>query len=205
MTTRERNRLTKLRSNLLHRCYHSSARDYPYYGGRGITVCRRWRGSLTHFINDVGPRPFQNHSLDRIDNNGPYSPGNCRWATRSQQQRNSRANHYLTFKGRTRCLTAWIGRPEIPQGLTRIGLTNRICTLGWSVEQALTEPVRRHTPRLLTFRGHTMESGRWAREAAVETLGLSRQVIYDRYFKSGWSAERALTVPPRRRRTVAPA
>lgn len=76
--------------NMLRRCYNSNDPSYERYGGRGITVCGEWLMSFDNFYRDMGPRPTNQHSLDRIDNNGNYEPTNCRWATVTQQQQNKR-------------------------------------------------------------------------------------------------------------------
>jgi hypothetical protein len=77
-------------TGMKERCYNPSADSYKNYGGRGITVCDRWRDDFPAFYADMGPRPSENHSLDRRDTDGNYEPENCRWATRSEQQKNKR-------------------------------------------------------------------------------------------------------------------
>lgn len=72
------------------RCYDPTRPAWKYYGGRGITVCERWRASFGAFLADMGPKPSPDLSIDRIDNDGNYEPGNCRWATHLQQRHNSR-------------------------------------------------------------------------------------------------------------------
>jgi hypothetical protein len=78
---------------LIRRCEDPRRADYPRYGGRGIRVCQRWRESFEAFLADMGSRPTRRHSLDRIDVNGNYEPGNCRWATGSTQAKNKRNYH----------------------------------------------------------------------------------------------------------------
>lgn len=126
---------------MLQRCYNPNHNGYPDYGGRGIVVCDRWLGEtgLENFYADMGPRP-KGHKLDRIDNDGPYSPENCRWATEAQQQRNTSRNVNLTWNGRTMCAKDWA--KEL--GIGYMTLMYRVKK--WGVERAMTEKVRRKAP-----------------------------------------------------------
>lgn len=86
---------------MIQRCHNPKNQRYSYYGGRGIKVCDRWHDSFASFLADMGSRPSPLHSIDRWpDNNGDYEPGNCRWATKSQQARNTRFNRMTEMSAR---------------------------------------------------------------------------------------------------------
>ena len=117
------------------RCFNPKDRMFSSYGGRGITVCERWKGpdGFVNFLDDMGERPSAAHSLDRIDNDGPYSPENCRWATDSEQQSNRRNCRKLTHDGVTLTIAEWSRRTGIPDAVLR----QRIRKLKWPTARAL--------------------------------------------------------------------
>jgi hypothetical protein len=129
--------LYKLWSEMKRRCNNPNSEKYANYGGRGIRVCDKWADSFEAFRQDVGPRPSSRHSLDRIDNNGDYEPGNVRWATPIEQANNTRCNRRLTFRGETATMAEWGRRVDISPVTLHMRLKR-----GWSVKRALTEPVR---------------------------------------------------------------
>lgn len=120
---------------LRQRCNNPTDPKYPDYGGRGITVCERWNNSFDAFYEDMGDPPSPQASIHRKDNDGPYSPENCQWATRREQANNTRASKMITFQGRTMTIAQW----ATAQGISTGTLWARLKS-GWSIEHALTEP-----------------------------------------------------------------
>ena len=115
------------------RCYLKTARSYPDYGGRGIKVCDRWLESFDNFVEDMGFRPTSKHEIDRINTNGDYEPGNCRWATKKENARNKRNTVMLTIDGNKKSMAEW---SEI-SGESYDNIKNRVNNLGWSHEDAV--------------------------------------------------------------------
>ena len=118
------------------RCFNPQATGFPSYGGRGITVCKRWKDSFSMFYRDMGPRPSASLTLERIDNDKNYTPKNCCWASRKRQQRNRRKSRMITHAGERLCLSEWAERIGMDYNTLFSRLSN-----GWSVERALSEPV----------------------------------------------------------------
>lgn len=124
-------------SGMRRRCYNTSSVDYPNYGGRGIFICPEWnddKTGFTKFIEDMGDKPDNAYSIDRINNDGPYSKDNCAWAIKKEQNKNRRNNRYLSFNGETLTAAEWAEKT----GLKSHTILARIDKLGWSVERALT-------------------------------------------------------------------
>lgn len=117
--------------NMKRRCTDPDHPSWAYYGRRGIGYCDRW-SSFELFVADMGRRPSASHTLDRIDNDENYEPGNCRWATRSTQMSNTRSNRLLTHDGVTLTITAWAAR----LGLSTEALHYRL-RKGWPIERVL--------------------------------------------------------------------
>lgn len=124
------------------RCSNPKIRNFHNYGGRGIRVCERWL-SFANFYEDMAVGHFEGASIDRIDNDGNYEPGNCRWATPKEQGRNRRTNRTVTYRGKTMTLIEAIES----SGKTSALVNNRL-SRGWTLTRALEEP--------LFFRGQAL-------------------------------------------------
>ena len=169
-----------------NRCYRTSVKSYPDYGGRGIYVDEAWHGSegFKRFLSDIGPRA-DGGMIERIDNDGPYSASNCKWVSRSDQNRNKRNNHFITANGETMIIGDWARR----LGCNPSAINYRIKN-GMSPEEAVTKPIPERPNSKLT-----MEQAQYARSQypmrtmanIAEELGVSKKtvlnIIHGKIFK----------------------
>lgn len=118
-------------AGIIQRCHNPKNKAYAYYGGRGITVCDRWR-QYENFLADMGERPGE-LTLERRDNAKGYEPGNCYWATRKEQMRNTRWNKLVMYNGRTQCVSAWIEETGIPRGTMAYRLSQSLDSFAISI------------------------------------------------------------------------
>lgn len=138
MAGEKRHPFYNLWRDMLRRCSSPKCKIYKHYGGRGISVCGRWK-TFTNFLKDMGEKPA-GLSLERIDNDGDYEPGNVRWATQREQTLNKTNSRFLTFNGITLNFSVWADKV----GISRPALHHRLSS-GWTIDEALTIPVRKST------------------------------------------------------------
>lgn len=156
------------------RCRTETHSAYHNYGGRGITVCDAWANNFESFLQDVGRRPSKQHSLDRIDNDRGYEPGNVRWSTRTDQGNNRRTNVVLDYNGKAMTMSQWA--EEL--GMSKNTLHCRLKS-GMPLEEALTRPVR-------VLNSHSGKGRLFTKEACEEIRrlvaeGMSRSAVARRF------------------------
>lgn len=132
-------RIYRIWNHMKTRCLNPKSHAYKDYGGRGIKICKEWIDSIENFNSWAIKNGYdENLTLDRIDVNGNYEPSNCRWVSRKSQANNRRNNHLLTFNNETHTIAEWSTIVNInPTSI------NKRLSIGWSVQKALTTPVRR--------------------------------------------------------------
>ena len=168
---------------MIDRCENPNSSTWKNYGGRGIYVDPVWRNDPVAFIEFMGPRPSENHSVDRVDVDGPYAPWNCVWATPEDQANNRRNNVLLTFEGRTQTNAQWAR--EIGVSSTTLSDRRKVR----DVEGALNfVPAQRGSP--IEYKGVSKLIGEWAYE-----LGFSRRGLMKRL--KVMSVQEAFTKPKR--------
>lgn len=160
------------------RCFNPMSTGYARYGGRGITVCDRWKNSFEAFLQDMGRKPSPDHSIDRIDNDQGYKPSNCRWATAYEQTMNRRNTAFVTIGGVTKALVEWC---DI-YGCTATAAYRRRA-------QGLDgEAIFKTTAMTLTFGGITDTVSGWSSRTGIRPTTITMRIN-----KYGWSVDRALT------------
>lgn len=120
---------------MIARCYRPNCIGYRLYGARGIAVCDAWRHSFEAFYRDMGPRPSKRHQIERMDNDGPYSPENCTWVTHIKQVYNRRVTIWITIGDETLLVPQWAERMGISAERIRLRLRR-----GWSPAAAVLTP-----------------------------------------------------------------
>ena len=166
---------------MIRRCHNPKVNNYHNYGGRGISVCAAWRSDFWAFTSAVPPRPTLKHTLDRIDNDGNYEPGNVKWSTTAQQHRNARFNTLLTANGRTQILEDW----ATETGLAPSTIINRILR-GWSEADAVTRKPAAKSAHHTIFPPNGY--------AECKRMGLNPETIKSR-LRRGWQFADAISVP----------
>jgi hypothetical protein len=182
---RSQHPLYELWRGMVRRCHDPKATKYENYGGRGIEVCPAWRESFERFVADIPDRPSRSHTLDRIDNDGNYELGNVRWATKSEQRRNTRFNRRLRARGRELTLDEWSQITGIPKST----LFNRV-RRGWDDERVVNMPAQAKAPDNSLF----PPGGR----QRVAELGLNPYTVASR-LRRGWTFEAAISKPVARK------
>lgn len=172
---------------IIARCHRESHQDYPAYGATGITVCDRWRSGFESFYEDMGPRPSSKHSIDRYPNrSGNYEPGNCRWATATEQARNKDACLIVTFRGESKSVAEWAEA----LGWNYHTLMGRLVRRGMDPERAMAEPPTKAV--VIEHDGKALTIAQWS-----ALTGIPREAIRSRLNNPKWTVAEALTIPSR--------
>jgi hypothetical protein len=173
---------------MIQRCHNPKSKGYRNYGKRGIFVCDEWRNSFLTFKKDMGKRP-KGTSIERKNNNGPYSPENCIWTNQKEQLKNTRRNLWLTYNGKTKLAIDW----AVELNIKYQTLITRITTNQWSIERALTTPVmEQHKTGFdkISYNGETKSLREWSAIFKIPyELARSR-------FRRGWSFEKTFLISP---------
>lgn len=171
--------LLKVWRQMHRRCNNVFDQRYERYGGRGIVVCDEWHDFDVFKDWAYNNGYAQGLSIERNDNDGPYAPWNCRWATPKEQANNTGRNHRVEWNGETRTISEWSEITGISEGTIW-----RRLELGWTAERALTENIRK---TVIEYNGETRSLSEWSRLTGLAENTISRRI------QRGWSVEDALT------------
>jgi hypothetical protein len=160
---------------MIRRCHDEGQVSYKNYGAKGITVCSTWRESIYNFLNDMGHRPSEKHSIDRIDYTKGYYKENCRWSTIEEQANNKSSNVVVCYQGESLNLSQWSTKLGIKY-TTLVGRFNQ----GY-VDDALfsKEKLPHRCTKVVTFEGRTLSLSEWSSELSIPV-----RTLIDRYNRS---------------------
>ena len=178
-------RLYNIWSHIKCRCFDPKDKYFKNYGGRGINMCDNWKYSFSSFVTWAKQNGYSSElTIERINVDGDYTPGNCRWATRREQNRNKRDNIFLTYNGETLCLSDMANKYGVSYQNLRYRLKK-----GWSIEAALFTKPKEVTSNhvFLSFNGITLPFCKMAEHFGLKPTTLKARLNY------GWSLEDALT------------
>lgn len=170
--------------HMKERCYNPNAKDFKNYGARGIKVCKKWRKSFMAFFNYIGKKPHKNFSIDRINNNGNYCPGNVRWTNRKTQANNSRRNCLITIDGVTKNIIQWAET----MGISKLTICNRL-HMGWPHEKAILHPVRHLRTEIIKVDGISHTTKQWAKLTGIPPNAITKRL------SRGWNPKDAVSLP----------
>lgn len=170
------------------RCYNPKSKDYQNYGARGIMVAPHWKDDFLAFYEDVSKLEHfeeEGYSLNRIDNDGNYEPGNVEWATQTEQNNNKRSNINITYEGKTQCLKKWSKELKIPY----LTLYQRIFNLNWTVEKAFQTKVNNYM-QMISYKGKVQSLYSWGKE-----LKINPKTLFSRIYQYKWPIDKAFETP----------
>lgn len=171
-------------NKMIDRCTNPSSKSYVNYGGRGICVCDKWLTSFSAFINDIGRKPTPLHTLERKNNNGNYEPKNCKWATRDEQNKNTRFNVILEINGQRKCVSEW----SRISGMSISGLRKRLAS-GMSPKEAITK--KKDNTKIRKQKFATINGSRKTLREWSVVFGVNKNTLYTR-INRGWNILDAL-------------
>ena len=170
--------------SMKHRCTNPNNAAWPRYGGRGITMCEEWVTSFEAFFAHIGPAPTEQHTVDRINNDRGYEPGNVRWATRKEQSNNIRANTWIEYKGKRMTWAQWAEHLQVPYNLLMSRVKRRV-----PLHQVLQPRLNDERDALVEVNGNALSLREWASKT-----GIRYQTLYAR-----WRSGRDLLTPVEQR------
>lgn len=190
---------------MMSRCYNEKDSAYKHYGARGVKVCERWH-EFNIYAKDIAEGFFKGAELDRIDNDGDYSPENTKWSTKSENCRNRRSNHMITINGEAKCISDWCDEYKIKAKI----VYERISS-GWNAVDALTKPIANvHDNIILAqakrWEGHVKKQSKPKRilktvsyngktytiKELSDFSGVSVKLLNKRIYERNWDIERAV-------------